>query len=255
MRDVEVHTRYLVTGFPRDKPSGEYDVSVGSPVMRISSPFSVTAVDYATVVKNLVDTPLGPVPKPELALLIRCAHIYVGFAMDPYPLPVATVRLDELAQVMDLIALDSFSAAEHHRVVSCLRSAVQTSTPATGPAGEVVSALNAVLGGPVRPELTKLLAELITPGITLGRGAPRPADDPQAAQQWAWRALVTQAAQADAVSRVYMHLGNRRPDAVPVAVADRPGTVPAISRMAEITRGPRGKNHGCNRKRSLVAIG
>lgn len=112
MRDVEVHARYLVTGFQEDEGPDKYDVSANSSVMHIRNPFSVAAIDYTTVARHLVDTQLGPVPKPELALLVRCAHIYVGFAMDPYPLPIATVRLDELAQVMDLIALDSFNATD-----------------------------------------------------------------------------------------------------------------------------------------------
>jgi hypothetical protein len=108
MNEVEVHARYLVTGFPADEPSELYDVGTHPGVMQLGRPFSVSAIEYPTVAENLVDTPLGPVPAPELAALVRCAHIYVGFAMDPYPLPVATVRLDELAQVMDLVALDTF---------------------------------------------------------------------------------------------------------------------------------------------------
>ncbi|MFI7363744.1 hypothetical protein ACIBO4_16595 [Streptomyces sp. NPDC050149] len=116
MREIEVHTRYLVTGFRKGEQAGTYDVSAGTPVMQIENPFSVSAIDYPTLAANLVNSPLGPVPRAEFALLIRCAHIYVGFAMDPYPLPVATVRLDELAQVRDLIALDAFSAAEFQKL-------------------------------------------------------------------------------------------------------------------------------------------
>ncbi len=109
MDEVEVHTRYLVTGFPeREAPHG-YDVHANPGVMRLTQPFSVSAIEFPTVAKHLVDTSLGPVPGPELALLVRCAHIYVGYAMDPYPLPLATVRLDELSQMMDIVALDSFS--------------------------------------------------------------------------------------------------------------------------------------------------
>lgn len=109
MDEVEVHARYLVTGFPAGEPADAYDISAHAGVMRLPRSFSVSAVEFPAVAKNLVDTPLGPVLAPELALLVRCAHIYVGYAMDPYPLPLATVRLDELAQMMDIVALDSFS--------------------------------------------------------------------------------------------------------------------------------------------------
>jgi hypothetical protein len=107
---VEVHSRYLVTGFPADALAEDYEVATQPGVMRLQQPFSVSSIEYADVAKNLVDSPAGPVLAPEMAAIIRCAHIYVGYAMDPDPLPVATVRLDELCQLSDLVALESFDA-------------------------------------------------------------------------------------------------------------------------------------------------
>ncbi len=131
---------------------------------------------------------------------------------------------DEFSQTAALDYWD-MSAAEHHRVVSCLRSAAHTLTPATGSGGELISALDTVLRGPMRLDLTRRLAELITPGITLGRGAQRSAGDPLASQQQAWRALVMQAVRADAVSRLYVHLSDGHTDAATVAAADIPARV------------------------------
>jgi hypothetical protein len=54
--------------------------------------------------------------RPEMAILIRCAHVYVGFAMNTQPLPRATVRLQELVQMRELLALPSFDPA-HFRLL------------------------------------------------------------------------------------------------------------------------------------------
>ncbi|MDM8085106.1 nucleotidyltransferase family protein [Cellulomonas cellasea] len=112
MDDVEVHTRYVVTGMP---PGLSVDVQRVSGPVELRTSFSITSVLYPDLVDLLVPgTGVAEgieVLSPEMAVLIRCAHVYVGFAMNTQPLPWATVRLEELAQMRDYLSLDSFDAA------------------------------------------------------------------------------------------------------------------------------------------------
>jgi hypothetical protein len=111
MRDFEVHARYVITGFPAGEDRAAYDPARHRHILRLPKAFTETTVSYDDLARDMVTAGAAatPVPSAEMALLIRCAHIYVGYAMDPRPLPVATVRLEELVQVNDLIQHPSFS--------------------------------------------------------------------------------------------------------------------------------------------------
>lgn len=113
MDDFEVHTRYIITGMPRSAT-----LAVGSGpgrgTVEIDVPFSITSVWYDDIT-DLLAPGVGEaegidVLCPELAILIRCAHVYVGFAMNTQPKPYATVPLEELAQMRDYLQWDAFDA-------------------------------------------------------------------------------------------------------------------------------------------------
>ncbi|GCD20994.1 hypothetical protein CTKZ_25560 [Cellulomonas algicola] len=112
MDDVEVHARYIVTGMPSQLAESAVDV-LGTPGRcELRTPFSISSVTYDDLV-DLLAPGTGEAQEidvlgPEMSVLIRCAHVYVGFAMNTQPLPWATVRLVELAQMRDYLALGSF---------------------------------------------------------------------------------------------------------------------------------------------------
>jgi hypothetical protein len=118
MRDIEVHTRYVITGFPAGEDQAAYDPAGHTGALWLPTAFTETSVGYADLARDSVTGQVGGVPLPgtEMAVLIRCAHIYVGYAMDPCPLPMATVRLDELAQVIDLTRHATFSPRRFRRI-------------------------------------------------------------------------------------------------------------------------------------------
>jgi hypothetical protein len=110
MRNFEVHARYVITGFPAGLNPEDFDPARHPQALRLPRPFDESTVRYDDLARDavLAGADQTPVPSAEMSLLIRCAHIYVGYAMDPRPLPVATVRLEELAQVIDLLRLQTF---------------------------------------------------------------------------------------------------------------------------------------------------
>jgi hypothetical protein len=110
MRNFEVHARYVITGFPAGEDRAAYDPALHRQALLLPKAFTESTVTYDDLAGDVVTGTQGArVPIAEMALLIRCAHIYVGYAMDPRPLPVATVRLDELAPVNDLVNHPAFS--------------------------------------------------------------------------------------------------------------------------------------------------
>lgn len=115
MDALEVHTRYIVTGIDAALRAQDVDVRRHTGRLELTTPFSITSITYDDLVDQLAPG-TGPaegieVLRPEIAILIRCAHVYVGYAMQVQPLPWATVRLEELAQMRDYLALDLFDAA------------------------------------------------------------------------------------------------------------------------------------------------
>ena len=115
MDALEVHSRYIVTGIDAALRADDVDVRRRTGRLALATPFSITSITYDDLVDQLAPG-TGPaegidVLRPEIAMLIRCAHVYVGYAMEAQPLPWATVRLEELAQMRDYLALDSFDAA------------------------------------------------------------------------------------------------------------------------------------------------
>lgn len=110
MDGIEVHTRYLVTSFPKGVGPEGLDPQLNPGVLRLQEPFVAAPLTYPDLAANLaVDADLPvEVPRAEMALLIRLAHIYVGYAIETRPFPYATVRLEELCQVRELAALPGF---------------------------------------------------------------------------------------------------------------------------------------------------
>jgi hypothetical protein len=79
--------------------------------------FDITPIGYEDLRPNtrLVDRDgcQVSVPTPEMAVLLRCAHLCLDFMMRPDPLPSATVNMDELATIADLARLPDFDAARY----------------------------------------------------------------------------------------------------------------------------------------------
>lgn len=112
MDGIEVHTRYLVTSYPKGVGPEGCDPRLNPGVLRLQEPFVAAPLTYADLAANLATDARVPVqvPSAEMALLIRLAHVYVGFAIETRPFPWATVRLEELCQVRELVALPAFDA-------------------------------------------------------------------------------------------------------------------------------------------------
>ncbi|HUN36804.1 MAG TPA: nucleotidyltransferase family protein [Trebonia sp.] len=126
MTEFEVHARYVITGFPTGEDPADYDPARHREVLRLPRAFTETTVTYGDLADsmNCDGVQATPVPGPEMAMLIRCAHIYVGYAMDPRPLPAATVRLDELAQVRDLARHPSFDVQQFAKICEKFRASL-----------------------------------------------------------------------------------------------------------------------------------
>lgn len=114
MDAVEVHTRYVVTGMPVGVRPEDVDLRVRRGVVTVPRPFTITSVTYEDLAAHLAPGRGAAegidVLRPEMAVLIRCAHVYVGFAMNTQPLPLATVRLEELVQIRAYLELPGFDA-------------------------------------------------------------------------------------------------------------------------------------------------
>lgn len=115
MDDLEVHMHYVVTSIDRGLRAEDVDVVATTGVFEVRTPFSVSLITHDEMLQHTragVGAAAGlEVLAPEMAVLVRLAHLYVGYAMSPQPLPVATIRLEELAQLRDYLALPSFDAA------------------------------------------------------------------------------------------------------------------------------------------------
>lgn len=114
MDDLEVHMHYVVTGIDPRLEAHDVDVTTRTGVLEVGTPFSASLLTHADMVEHTAPgrgAAAGlEVLRPEMAVLIRCAHVYVGFAMNPQPLPWATVPLEELVQLRDYLALPMFDA-------------------------------------------------------------------------------------------------------------------------------------------------
>lgn len=119
---VELHSRFDVTSLPPDLRQEDVDPSRHAGVWHQHQHFRVRYLEHADFQRYLgssdvvPDTvrPLGP----EMAALVSASHMFKNFLRCPYPLPVATIPLDEIATFVDYCSLPSFSAARFARLVA-----------------------------------------------------------------------------------------------------------------------------------------
>lgn len=111
---VEVHRQYNITGFRAGAQAAGFTPGAMPGQWELAERFSIFSLYYPDLAGWLttghVHGRTVPVLRPEAAMIVRCAHLYVGYLINLFPLPVATVRLDELAALADLAALRSFDA-------------------------------------------------------------------------------------------------------------------------------------------------
>lgn len=109
---VDVHKQFSITNFRPSAEAEAYRIDSASGPREITDRFSTTPLRYSDLIGYLItcdrDGRSLAVLRPEAAVIIRCAHIIKDYLINVSPLPCATVRLDELATVIDLAKLKSF---------------------------------------------------------------------------------------------------------------------------------------------------
>jgi hypothetical protein len=73
--------------------------------------YAIHRIDRAELVEHSVESPVVPgihVLRPELAVLVHAAHLFIDTMRYPHPLGEGTARLDEIATVVDLARLPGF---------------------------------------------------------------------------------------------------------------------------------------------------
>ena len=114
MQVADVHFRYNITGFRPLLDEQQYMPAGQQGKWMVEDRFSIRSITYSEMEEFAVHRQIGTVPvtvlSPELSVIIRCAHMYIDYLISPFPLPVGTIRLDELAAVTDLASLPGFDA-------------------------------------------------------------------------------------------------------------------------------------------------
>ncbi len=107
---LEVHSRFDVTVAPRLLQTGTAQPKADRHSARqVFEDFNVSHITYDHLCRNLAPrdlarwAPTGTrIPNLEMAAIIHCAHAYKDYVRLPYPLPMATIRLDEAATFLNL---------------------------------------------------------------------------------------------------------------------------------------------------------
>ncbi len=118
---VELHSRFDVTSLPPGLSHKDLDPGLHVGVWEQHQHFCVRYLrhadfkEYIGVSSVVPDTvrPLGA----EMAALVNASHMFKNFLRCPYPLPVATIPLDEIATFVDLCRLPSFDASRFAQLV------------------------------------------------------------------------------------------------------------------------------------------
>jgi hypothetical protein len=122
---VDLHSYFPVTHVPAGLPPSQYDAGANTGRWQQSAPFLVHKLRHADLREHRsrsVAPPLEPLAilGPEMLALVYASHFFADYIMNLLPLPVATVRLDEVATIVDLTRLPSFrphvldALAEHY---------------------------------------------------------------------------------------------------------------------------------------------
>jgi hypothetical protein len=118
---IIVHNAFPVVTFPQRTRAAAFAPGAHAGVHRVPHLFGrslITFDDFARHTAEPVVPVAGPVSAPEMAALMRCVHSYMGYTTYPGLLPIATVFLDELCQVGELVGLDSFDGQVFNTLVA-----------------------------------------------------------------------------------------------------------------------------------------
>ena len=109
---VELHSRFDITGPDRNLSQSDIDPDKHPALWEQRRHFRVRYVRPRDMAKNLGHSSVIPDTvrplSPEMAALVSAAHMYKNFLRTPYPLPFATIPLDEIATFRDLCWLPAF---------------------------------------------------------------------------------------------------------------------------------------------------
>jgi hypothetical protein len=121
---IELHSYFPVTfvppgGFTKAKPrDGD------SNGWHHEASFGVRRIEYADFRRHVqpgtVERWGVAIVAPELAAVVACAHMLGDYVLNLCPLPVATIRLDELASMLNYTRLPGFSAVRFEELVDAL---------------------------------------------------------------------------------------------------------------------------------------
>lgn len=112
---VELHSYFPMTYLPGAGATRQYDPAHHPGRWELDGPFGVHKLRYPDLVAypaSAVAVPVQPlrILAPELSTLIYASHFFVDYILNLLPLPVGTVRLDEVATIVDLVRLPGFRA-------------------------------------------------------------------------------------------------------------------------------------------------
>ncbi|MDX8050918.1 nucleotidyltransferase family protein [Lentzea sp. BCCO 10_0798] len=111
--EIEVHSYYPVTYLPTGPSPAEYDPLAHQGAWEQRSPFRVHQLLHADLLAHCTRPTVVPVGTlavldPEMLVLVYASHFFCDYVLNFLPLPMATIRLDEVATIVDLTALPEF---------------------------------------------------------------------------------------------------------------------------------------------------
>nr|AGZ94240.1 hypothetical protein [Kitasatospora sp. NRRL F-6133] len=113
---IEVHSYFPVPVLPPSVRTGAASPGRNPGAWRHEACIGEHRLTHADLLENLADGIPG-VLAPELAVIVYAAHLYGDYLRTMLPLPAGTVRLDEVATVVDLCALPAFRPERFVRLV------------------------------------------------------------------------------------------------------------------------------------------
>lgn len=118
---VELHSRFDVTSLSPGSTLEDLAPELHGDVWEQEPRFRVQYLRHADFKAHVARSAVLPDTvrplRPEIAVLIHAAHMFKNSLRHPYPLPFATIPLDEVATCVDLCGLPGFDAARFTRLV------------------------------------------------------------------------------------------------------------------------------------------